>query len=287
MELCNLSVIRSLMSEAGLTFRKEFGQNFLINRIIPEDIADNCTDNPDSMILEIGPGIGCLTQELAIRYHNVVAVEIDRGLIPILEKTLAEYDNITVINEDIMKIDLASLVEKYSGGRPVSVCANLPYYITTPILMYLLESGVKFSSITVMIQKEVATRLTSRAGSEEYGAITPTVEYYAEVKKLFDVSPGNFMPRPDVTSSVISLEIRKAPAVAPISEETLFKTIKGAFAQRRKTILNSLSSEFCNLTKEEITLCLTKSNISPARRGETLSLDELSRLSDEFYKITN
>ena len=139
MDLCNISVIKGLMADAGITFRKEFGQNFLTNRIIPDDIADNCTDNPDSMILEIGPGIGCLTKELAERYRRVVAVEIDKGLLPILDKTLADYDNVTVINEDIMKIDLRELIEKYSEGLPVSVCANLPYYITTPILMYLLD----------------------------------------------------------------------------------------------------------------------------------------------------
>ena len=178
MDLCNLSVIKSLMSDHGISFRKEFGQNFLTNRMIPEDIADNCTDNSESMILEIGPGIGCLTQELAIRFKRVVAVEIDRGLIPVLANTLGEYDNVTVINEDIMKVDLLQLVEKYSCGMPVSVCANLPYYITTPILMYLLESGVHFDSITVMVQNEVATRLCAKPGSSDYGAITAVLGYY-------------------------------------------------------------------------------------------------------------
>ena len=172
MDLCNLSVIRDLMSDAGISFRKEFGQNFLINRMIPEDIADNCADSSEMMILEIGPGIGCLTQELALRYRRVVAVEIDNGLIPILERTMADYDNVTVINNDIMKVDLAALVDEYSGGMPVAVCANLPYYITTPILMRLLESGVRFSSITVMIQNEVASRLVAKPGSSDYGAIT-------------------------------------------------------------------------------------------------------------------
>ena len=172
MDLCNLNVIKSLMADAGITFRKEFGQNFLTNRMIPEDIADNCADVQDSLILEIGPGIGCLTQELAMRYSRVVAVEIDKGLIPILGKTLAEFDNVTVINDDIMKVDLPALIEQYAEGRPVSVCANLPYYITTPILMRLLESGVKFSSITVMVQNEVAARLAAKPGSADYGAIT-------------------------------------------------------------------------------------------------------------------
>ena len=188
MDLCNISVIKAVMADAGITFRKEFGQNFLTNRIIPEDIADNCADTSDRMILEIGPGIGCLTQELAMRYKKVVAVEIDKGLIPVLKRTLAEFDNITVINEDILKVDLATLIEEYSEGMPVSVCANLPYYITTPILMYLLESGVKFSSITVMVQNEVAARLSARPGSSDYGAITAVLGYYGTVRKLFKVS---------------------------------------------------------------------------------------------------
>ena len=152
MDLCNLSVIKSVMADAGITFRKEFGQNFLTNRIIPEEIAEQCADDPESMILEIGPGIGCLTAELASRYAKVVAVEIDKGLIPVLDKTLAEFDNVTVINDDVMKIDLPALIAEHSEGRPVSVCANLPYYITTPILMMLLESGIKFRTITVMVR---------------------------------------------------------------------------------------------------------------------------------------
>ena len=194
MDLCNLSVIKSLMADAGITFRKEFGQNFLTNRIIPEDIADNCANDPESLIIEIGPGIGCLTAELASRYRRVVAIEIDRGLIPILDKTLEEFDNVTVINEDVMKIDLQEIVDKYANGMPVSVCANLPYYITTPILMYLLESGVKFSTITVMVQNEVASRLSAPAGSSDYGAITAVLGYYGTVRKLFKVSRGCFIP---------------------------------------------------------------------------------------------
>ncbi len=279
MELCNLSVIRSLMNEAGITFRKEFGQNFLINRIIPEDIADNCTDNPDSMILEIGPGIGCLTQELAIRYHNVVAVEIDRGLIPILEKTLAEYDNITVINEDIMKIDLASLIEKYSGGRPVSVCANLPYYITTPILMYLLESGVKFSSITVMIQNEVASRLVAKPGSSDYGAITAVLGYYGSVRKLFKVSAGSFTPAPKVDSAVVRIDLYKEPVFRPKNEKLFRNLIKFAFEMRRKTLVNAISAKL-PYSKEQIVDALSKMGLSETVRGERLSTEQFVTLSD-------
>ena len=170
MDLCNPSVIKSLLGDEGTHLRKEYGQNFLIRREIPERIAEECTESENSMILEIGPGIGCLTKELAERYEKVVSVEIDTHLLPILAKTLAEYENVTVVNNDIMKVDLASLIAEYAGGRPVSVCANLPYYITTPILMLLLESGVPFRSITVMVQAEVAARLCAKAGDDTYGA---------------------------------------------------------------------------------------------------------------------
>ena len=206
MNLCDIKNIKSLMAMFGLNFRKEFGQNFLTNRLIPEDIADSCADKEDMMILEIGPGIGCLTQELAIRYKKVVAIEIDKGLIPILDKTLSDYDNVTVINDDVMKTDIAALVEKYSDGMPVSVCANLPYYITTPILMYLIESGVKFSSITVMVQNEVAARLAAKPGSSDYGAITAVLGYYGTTRKLFKVSAGSFIPAPKVDSAVVRID---------------------------------------------------------------------------------
>ena len=219
MDLCNLSVIRELMSDAGITFRKEFGQNFLTNRMIPEDIADSCTDNADSMVLEIGPGIGCLTQELALRYKKVVAVEIDKGLIPILGRTMADYDNVTVINDDIMKVDLQALIDEYSGGLPVAVCANLPYYITTPILMRLLESGVKFTSITIMIQNEVAARLVAKPGSSDYGAITAVLGYYGEAKKLFKVSAGCFVPAPKVDSAVVRIDLYQTPKYTPKNEK--------------------------------------------------------------------
>ena len=235
MDLCNLSVIKSLMSDAGITFRKDYGQNFLTNRIIPEEIAERCTDDPHSMILEIGPGIGCLTQELAMRYDKVVAVEIDKGLIPVLGTTLSEFDNVTVINNDIMKLDIAALIEEYSQGRPVSVCANLPYYITTPILMHLLESGVKFDSITVMVQNEVATRLIAPPGNSEYGAITAVLNYYGRVNRLFKVSAGCFVPAPRVDSAVIRIDLYKKPPFE-IKDEKLFRAlIKAAFEMRRNS----------------------------------------------------
>ena len=222
MNLCNPSVIKELMGEAGIVFRKEYGQNFLINPMIPEDIADNCTDNPDSMILEIGPGIGCLTAQLAMRYPRVVAVEIDKGLLPVLSKTLAEFDNVTVVEGDIMKTDIRALVEKYSEGRAVSVCANLPYYITTPILMYLLESGIHFQSITVMVQNEVCARLASKPGSKDYGAITAVLGYYGEARKLFRVNAGCFMPAPKVDSAVVRIDLYDTPKYQPRNEKLFF-----------------------------------------------------------------
>ena len=279
MDLCNLSVIRELMSEAGITFRKDYGQNFLINRMIPEDIAENCTDVEDSLILEIGPGIGCLTKELALRYRRVVAVEIDRGLIPVLDKTLSEFDNVTVINADIMKTDIAALVAEYSGGLPVSVCANLPYYITTPILMYLLESGVKFSSITVMVQNEVATRLTAKAGSADYGAITAVLGYYGEVRRLFKVSAGSFTPAPKVDSAVVKIDLYDTPKYTPKNEKLFRNLIKAAFEMRRKTLVNAISAKL-SVDKEIAKNAITSLGFPETVRGEKLSTEDFVKLSD-------
>ena len=285
MDLCNLSVIKSVMAEAGITFRKDFGQNFLTNRIIPEDIADNCADTSERMILEIGPGIGCLTQELAMRYKKVVAVEIDKGLIPVLSKTLAEYDNITVINEDIMKVNIAELIAEHSEGMPVSVCANLPYYITTPILMHLLESCVKFSTITVMVQNEVAARLAAKPGSSDYGAITAVLAYYGSARKLFKVSAGCFIPAPKVDSAVVRIDLYdKCPY--EIKDERLFRNcIKAAFEMRRKTLENALSAKLGGFTKDEISDAIAKCGFDPKIRGERLSCEDFARLSNALVSL--
>ena len=285
MDLCNLSTIKTLMSDAGITFRKEFGQNFLTNRIIPEEIADNCADTTERLVIEIGPGIGCLTQELAMRYSKVVAVEIDKGLIPILAKTLDEFDNVTVINEDVMKIDIKDLVDQYSDGMPVSVCANLPYYITTPILMHLLESGVKFSSITVMVQNEVAQRLAAKAGSSDYGAITAILGYYGTVRKLFKVSAGSFVPPPKVDSAVVRIDLYdKCPY--DIKDEKLFRNcIKAAFEMRRKTLENALSAKLGGFSKEDIAEAIALSGFDPKIRGERLSTEDFATLSNHLIAI--
>ena len=284
MDLCNLSVIRELMADAGITFRKEFGQNFLTNRMIPEDIADNCTDNPESMILEIGPGIGCLTQELAIRYKRVVAVEIDKGLIPVLAKTMADYDNVTVINDDVMKIDLRALVDEYSDGMPVSVCANLPYYITTPILMRLLESGVKFSSITIMIQNEVASRLVAKPGSSDYGAITAVLGYYGVAKKLFKVSAGCFVPAPKVDSAVVRIDLYDEPKYTPKSEKLMRDLIRAAFEMRRKTLQNAICAKL-PYSKEKVLEAIRGIGQPDTVRGERLGIEDFVKLSDYLYDI--
>ena len=280
MDLCNLSVIKSVMADAGITFRKEFGQNFLINRIIPEEIAEQCADDPESMILEIGPGIGCLTAELACRYAKVVAVEIDKGLIPVLDRTLAEFDNVTVINEDVMKIDLPALIAEHSEGRPVSVCANLPYYITTPILMMLLESGVKFRTITVMVQNEVAQRLVASPGKADYGAITAILGYYGTVRRLFKVSAGSFVPAPKVDSAVIRIDLYREPKYTPKDETLMRNVIKAAFEMRRKTLQNALSAKLSGYTKDEIKDAIVSIGYPETVRGECLSTEDFVKLSD-------
>ena len=287
MDLCNISVIKSVMADAGIIFHKEFGQNFLTNRIIPEDIADNCADTSERMVLEIGPGIGCLTQELAMRFKKVVAVEIDRGLIPVLNKTLAEYDNITIINEDVMKVDLAALVAEHSEGMPVSVCANLPYYITTPILMYLLESGVKFSTITVMVQNEVAARLAAKPGSSDYGAITAVLGYYGTVRKLFKVSAGCFIPAPKVDSAVVRIDLfDKCPYT--IKDEKLFwNCIRAAFEMRRKTLENALVAKLGGFTKEQVAEAIFSCGFDAKIRGERLSTEEFVNLSNALCDLKN
>ncbi len=284
MELCNPSVIRSLMGEAGIALKKEYGQNFLINPAIPARIAEECTEERDSLIVEIGPGIGCLTKELAERYARVAAIEIDRGLIPILGKTLADYDNVSVLNMDVMKVDLAAFVAEHAEGRPVSVCANLPYYITTPILMRLLESGVRFRTVTVMVQAEVAARLSAAPGSADYGAITAVLGYYGEVRRLFTVSAGCFLPPPKVNSAVVRLDLYDTPRYTPKNEKLFFGLIRAAFEMRRKTLVNAISAAY-PYTKEQIADCLSQMGLSPTVRGERLSTAEFCALSDLLFAL--
>ncbi|MBQ9773223.1 MAG: 16S rRNA (adenine(1518)-N(6)/adenine(1519)-N(6))-dimethyltransferase RsmA [Clostridia bacterium] len=280
MNLCDIKTVKQVMSAFHLTFHKEFGQNFLTDRSVVEGIAEECCERADSAILEIGPGIGTLTYELALRHKSVLALEIDRGLIPVLSHTLAEFDNVKVVNEDVMQADLAALLAPYFAMGSVSVCANLPYYITSPILMKLLESGLPFDCITVMIQKEVADRLCARAGGKDYGAITAVLGYYGETERLFDVPADRFIPAPKVDSAVIRIRLYKDKPHKPQNEALFFRTIKGAFAQRRKTLSNSLASSFSELSKEQIQEIIASCGFEATVRGEKLSTEDFVRLSD-------
>ena len=280
MNLCDIKTIKQIMSIYGLNFRKEFGQNFLTDKFVVEDIAEFCCEGRSKNILEIGPGIGCLTQELAMRYKKVVAVEIDRGLIPVLSKTLADFDNITIINDDIMKVDIRALIDEYSEGMPVSVCANLPYYITTPILMRLLESDVKLSSITVMVQNEVATRLAAKEGSADYGAITAVLGYYGSVRRLFKVSAGCFVPAPKVDSAVVRIDLYDKPPFEIKDEKLFFNLIKAAFEMRRKTLQNAISAKLPVYSKEQITESIVAIGKDEKVRGERLSTEDFANLAN-------
>ena len=296
MNLCNIKVVKDLMARYGTDTKKGFGQNFLINPMVPENIADESYGyhrernfGKESAVLEIGPGIGALTCQLCERYDKVVAVEIDRTLIPILAETLEEYDNIKVVNEDFMKLDLKSFIKENYGDTPVSVCANLPYYITTPIIMKLLEESrvdgkSMFTSLTVMVQKEVADRLCATEKDSEYGAITASLNYYGKVKKLFTVAPGNFLPAPSVTSAVIRIELYESNPYTVKSEKMLFDTISGAFAQRRKTMLNSLASTMSFVSKERIGQIINEIGFDTNIRGEKLSISDFCALADKLYE---
>ena len=279
MELCNPSVIRALMGEEGTGLKKAYGQNFLIRPEIPARIADECCENKEAMILEIGPGIGCLTNELATRFAKVTAVEIDRTLLPILAKTLDGHENVKIINGDIMKVDLPALIAEEAEGREVSVCANLPYYITTPILMRLLESGIPFRSITVMVQAEVASRLCAEAGEGDYGAITAVLGYYGEIKRLFNVSASCFLPPPKVNSAVVRLDLYREPKYQPKDVKLFFGIIKAAFEMRRKTLVNAISAKY-PLEKATVVDVLEGLGMSPTVRGERLSTADFVRLAD-------
>lgn len=274
MKLTDIGTVKELMGENA--FKKQFGQNFLISESVPRRIAEA---GACEGVLEIGPGIGTLTRELCAKAKKVVAVEIDTSLLPILDKTLADFDNVTVISSDVMKVDLSALVkEHFADCESVAVCANLPYYITSPVIMKLLESGVKFASVTVMVQKEVAIRLAAPAGHETYGALTAAVSYYGQVKKLFDVPAGCFMPKPKVDSAVVKISLYEKPPV-DADKDTLFKVIKGAFAQRRKTLLNSLSTVVGHIPKAELGEIIKSCGFPETVRGETLDIAAFAKIA--------
>lgn len=279
MVLTNIKTVRELMERHGISFQKKYGQNFLINDALPQKIADECGASKNDCVLEIGPGIGTLTRCLGDVAKKVVAVEIDRELIPVLGETLAEYDNIKVINADIMKTDIVKLYNDEFGGSDVYVCANLPYYITTPILMALLESGLPFKKMTFMVQKEVADRLCAAPGNSEYGAVTASVSYYGTVKRLFNVSAGNFMPAPKVDSAVIQIDMYDEPPFEVKDVKLMFKVLKAAFEMRRKTLVNALNGKF-KPSKEELVKIITECGFDANIRGERLSITDFAKISD-------
>ena len=270
-----------ILKKYNFIFQKKYGQNFLIDTNILEKIVSASAITDQDCVLEIGPGIGTMTQYLAKSAKEVIAVEIDKALIPILEDTLAGYDNVTIINEDILKLDLGRIVEEKNGGKDVKVVANLPYYITTPIIMGLLESHVPIESITVMVQKEVADRMQTGPGTKDYGALSLAVQYYTKPKIVLQASPACFMPKPKVGSTVIRLTRHEEPPVDVDDEKFMFSIIRASFNQRRKTLVNGLSNDAkLGLVKERISEALETMGLPPAARGETLSLKEFAQLSN-------
>ena len=270
-----------ILQKYNFNFQKKFGQNFLIDEHVLDKIIRAAEITKDDYVLEIGPGIGTMTQYLACAAREVTAVEIDRALIPILEDTLKEYDNVSIINEDILKVDIAALAKEKNGGRPIKVVAKLPYYIKTPIIMGLFESHVPLESITVMVQKEVADRMQVGPGTKDYGALSLAVQYYAEPYIVANVPPNCFMPRPAVGSAVIRLTRHQKPPVEVMDEKLMFRLIRASFNQRRKTLANGLkNSGELNLSKEVITAAIEKLGKGSSVRGEALDLEEFARLTN-------
>ena len=273
----------NIIKKYDFTFQKRYGQNFLIDEHVLDKIIGAAEITKDDFVIEIGPGIGTMTQYLAEQSWRTCAIEIDKELIPILKDTLRPYDNVEVINADVMKCDLIAIIRDRSEGRNVKVVANLPYYITTPIIMYLLESHLPIKTITVMVQKEVAQRMQCGPGSKEYGALSLAVQYYADAYIAANVPPNCFIPRPKVGSAVIRLSVYDAPPVKVKDEALMFRLIRGAFNQRRKTLVNAVANfEGLSYSKDEIASALKKLGLSETIRGEALSLGDFAKLSDEL-----
>lgn len=279
------SATKEIINKYSFAFRKKFGQNFLIDSNILESIVSAADITKDDFVLEIGPGIGTMTQYLCEAARQVVAVEIDKMLIPILKDTLSEYDNVEVINQDVLKLDIKALAQEKNNGKPIKVVANLPYYITTPIIMGLFESKVPIESITIMVQKEVADRMQTGPGSKDYGALSLAVQYYADAKVQLNVSASCFMPRPNVDSAVIKLTAHEKPVV-DVDEALMFKVIRASFNQRRKTLVNGLkNSSELDYTKEEIVQAIKAIGKEENIRGEKLTLEEFAALSNSLKVV--
>lgn len=279
-DLSNPDVVRYVVNRFGLRMNKKLGQNFLIRHSVVDDIADAADLSEGDPVLEIGPGIGTLTQALAETGAAVTAVELDDHLLPVLDKTLEHYDNVRVVHGDIMRTNIETLM----NHKPFKVCANLPYYITTPIIMKLLEQKLPIERIVVMVQKEVAERMVAVPGHKIYGALSVSVQYYTEPKMLFEISPKCFMPAPEVTSAVVAMDVRREPPVDLMDEKRFFSVIKAAFQQRRKTLSNALKNT--GMTKEQIANVLEAASIDGKRRGETLSLQEFADIANYWVKTT-
>lgn len=285
MDLCNRNHIQALLARHGFHFSKAMGQNFLIEGWVPRDIAAACGADSATGVLEVGPGIGPLTQQLARQAAKVVSVELDRRLYPVLAETMADFDNFTLVEGDVMKVDLPQLVEEhFSGLRPI-LCANLPYNITTPFLTACVEAGC-FESLTVLIQKEVAERICARPGTADYGAFSLLMQYYTDPQLLFTVPNTCFLPPPKVTSAVIHCPKRNKPPVQVLSEAMFWRTVRAGFALRRKTLVNSLQTGF-QLPKEQLTEIVTSCGLEATVRGERLGLTEYAALSDALYQVLN
>ena len=275
----------AILQKYHFNFQKKFGQNFLIDTHVLDKIIAAAEIKKDDFVLEIGPGIGTMTQYLCENAREVIAVEIDKALIPVLQDTLSEYDNVEVINEDILKVDINEIAQEKNGGKPIKVVANLPYYITTPIIMGLFESHVPIDSITVMVQKEVADRMQVGPGTKDYGALSLAVQYYAKPQIVANVPPNCFMPRPNVGSAVIRLTRHETPPVRVEDEKLMFRIIRASFNQRRKTLANGLNnSGEIQLSKEMIAQAIEELGVSSGIRGEALTLEQVARLSNIIYE---
>lgn len=281
--LSDINTVRRVMEKHGVTFNKGLGQNFLTDPQVCPLMAENAELNKNTCAVEIGPGVGVLTAELAKKAGKVLSFELDRRLLPVLKETLAEFENVEIINEDILKADLKKILEEKCAGMEIAVCANLPYYITSPIIMMLLENRLPLKSITVMVQKEAGERLTAEVGSRKSGAVTAAVCYYAESELLFGVDRTAFLPPPNVDSCVIKLKIRKEPPVRPKDEEFFFKVIKAAFSQRRKTAENSISAGL-HIEKAVVSEALLKLGLPKSVRAENLTMENFAELSDILSK---
>ncbi len=280
MGLCDIHVIKEVLSKHGFHFSKSLGQNFLTAQWVPERIAAECGVDKNSCALEVGPGMGCLTNELSKQAEKVVAIELDRALFPVLEETLADCPNVEVVHGDVLKTDISAICKEKFGDKKVYACANLPYYITTPAISALLDSKM-FSGITVMVQKEVAKRICAKAGSSDYSAFSIYVQYYADAKILFDVPAGCFVPQPKVDSAVIRLNPLNTPSVSVKNEKLFFAIVRAAFNQRRKTLVNAISPAFGGkLEKADILSLMKTCNLDERIRGEKLTLEEYAALAD-------